>query len=57
MSDEPKHWYANDTPKHCCFSMDSALDQEEIRSWGELLEYKATTRSYDFLSRSSLDGL
>jgi hypothetical protein len=29
--------------------MDNALDPEEIRSWGELLEYEPTTRSYHFL--------
>lgn len=49
MSDELKHWYMSDKPKHCCFSMDETLDQEEIRSWGELLEYEPTTRSYTFL--------
>lgn len=49
MSNEPKHWYMSDEPKYCCFSMDSALDPEEIRSWGELLEYEPTTRSYHFL--------
>ena len=49
MSDEPKHWYMSDEPKHCCFSMDNALDKEEIRNWGELLEYNPITKSYHFL--------
>lgn len=49
MSEEIKHWYMSDDPKHCCFSMDSALASEEIRSWGELIEYEPTTRSYHFL--------
>ena len=49
MSDKQKHWYMHDEPKYCCFSMDNALDQEEIKSWGELIEYNPTTRSYHFL--------
>ncbi len=49
MNDETKHWYINYEPKHCCFSMDSALDQDEIRSWGEVIEYDLSTRSYHFL--------